>query len=294
MIVVEPRPIDASTMFQHTSANTFRTLHIDAATTDYFSCLPHDRDTFKLIEQLEVNWFAADDRLMEKLALCAYKSTLPLYVRQDRNARMWEHLVTITDPSNPELMIQNAISMAESERRQASRTKMAKDLLEEMIRNRDFQHMTHIVFQTGPEPIVAANTFFTTSVQLEDELPGSRRQTAHAPQFITAYPSTYGQTVIRSWITPHHPSLTLIDPSPRNAELRHIHAQGASALVLQESEVITISPKAWENYGKEKQQALREHFQKTTPYWRSPISPIYEFPDPQLINLFNTTPLVLE
>ena len=201
---------------------------------------------------------------------------------------MWEHLATITDSVRPELMAQNAVIMAEFERRQANLTRQIKGMLEQMINGDDYRHMTHIIIQTGSEPLAAANTFFTTSPFLRADL-----YEGQAPQFITAYPSTFGQTVIRSWITPGHPSLEYIYLGPENAQRRHIEAQAASALILQESEVIAISPDAWDNYGEAKQQSIRDFFRKNSPNFWSQFVPIYQFPEPQLINLFDTTPLVV-
>ena len=287
VIVAEPMPIDISTMDQHTAGKTFCLVRTGVATTDFFSCQPDDQETFKLLEQEEVYWSAYDDRLMEKLALCAYKAILPSYVRQERNARVWEHLVTITDPDRPELIAQSAVDMAGIERKQANLSRQFKGLLEEMIKCDDFQHMTHLIIHTGLEPLVAANTFFTKSPNLRADLyPGQ------VPEFITAYPTSHGQTVIRSWITPGHPSLEYIGLDPENSQRRHLEAQAASALILQESEVIAISPDVWDNYGEAKQKTIRDFFHKNLPNLGSPFVPMYQFPEPQLINLFNTTPLV--
>ena len=288
VIVAEPMPIDISTMDQRTAGETFRLVRTRVATTDFFSCQPDDQETFQLLEQEEVNWLAYDNRLMQNLALCAYKAILPSYVRQDRNARMWEHLAAITDPDKPELMAQSAVDMASFERRQANLTRKFKELLEEMIGGNDFQHMTHLIIHTGLEPLVAANTFFTKSPNLRADL-----YAGQAPEFITAYPSSYGQIVIRSWITPGHPRLEYIGLDPENSQRRHIEAQASSALILQESEVIAISPNVWNNYGGTKQKTIREFFHKNSPNLWSPFIPIYQFPEPQLINLFNTTPLVV-
>ena len=288
VIVAEPKPIHVSPTNDPTAFETFRPAPIAVATTDYFSCNPHDRETFNIIEQSQVNWLVCDDKLMERLALCAYKAVLPIYVRQDRNARFWEHVVKIADPDRPELIAENAATIAKNERLQANRTGQVKRMLEDMIRGDDFQHMTHIIIHTGSEPLVAANTFFTTSPFLRADL-----YEGQVPQFITAYPSKYGQTVIRSWITPDHPELTFVDLDPKKAPERHAQAQAASALILQESEVLAISPDVWKNYGEAKRKAISEHFNRTTPYSASPVVRAYEFPDPQLINLFNTTPLVV-
>ena len=287
VIVAEPRPINIETMDQYADQLTFRSVSTSVATTDFFSCQTDDSGTFQLIEQSEVDWFADDERLMEKLALCAYKAILPSYVRQDRNARMWEHLATMADPARPELMAHNAVMLALKERRQANVTGKVKGLIEEMIRVDDFRHMTHVIIHTGPDPLIAANTFFTTSPFLREDL-----FEGEVPQFITAYPSKCGQTVIRSWITPDHPSLTFIELDAEKSQSRHLEAQAASALILQESEVIAISPDAWEDYGEARQDSIRDHFHRTAPLAMSPVVPIYQFPEPQLINLFNTTPLV--
>ena len=279
VIVAEPKPADNSTTDDPTSFDIFRPVPTSVATTDYFSCQTHE-ETFQIIEQEEINWLARDDRLMGRLALCAYKAILPLYVKQDRNARMLEHYATIADPARPELMAEDVATTANDQRYKASQTGQIKGLLEEMIRRKTFQHMTHIIIHTGPQPLVAANISVNISPYGQN------------PQFITAYPSKYGQTLILSWITLDRPCLILMGPDPEEAPERHKQAQAVSELILQASEVIAISPDVWENYGEAKQKAIREYFLRTVPYSASPVVQAYQLPHPQLLNLFNTTPLV--
>ena len=272
---------------------SFRPVRTTVATTDWFSCKPDDQHVFQEAEQEEINWMTSPDGdIMKRLALLAYKAVLSGFVRQDRNARIWGRLVDLIDHSNPELVPQNASNMAGWERTEANRTKEFKAFLEAMIKNRDYDHMTHIVVQTGREPLLAANTFFTLAYNLAEDPTDTTGPIGYVPQFITAYPSSYGQTVIRSWITPNCPHLTLVDLGPDKAPERHVQAQACSILLLQQSEVIAISPAVWEGYGHTKQHVIRDHFEKTVPYSPSPIQTVEEAPEPQLLNLFNTTPLV--
>ena len=289
VIVAEPRLINIETMGQYADQLTFRSVTTSVATTDFFSCQTHDSGTFQLSEQSEVLWVRRRREANGKAGPdSAYLAILPSYVRQDRNARMWEHLATMADPARPELMAHNAVMLALKERRQANVTGKVKGLNEEMIRVDDFRHMTHVIIHTGPDPLIAANTFFTTSPFLREDL-----FEGVVPLCITAYGSKCGQTVIRSWISPAHPSLTFIELDAEKSQSRHLEAQAASALILQESEVIAISPDAWEDYGESKQDSIRDHFHRTAPLAMSPVVPIYQSPSAtDLINLFNTTPLV--
>ena len=272
---------------------TFRPVNPDVATTDWFSCHPHDRGIFQSAEQDEIDWQSSTKSIMKNLALFSYKAVLSAYARQDRNARIWENLAAAIDPGDPELLPQNALNMSRWERTDANRTKKAKDILEWMVRNQDYDHMTHIVVQTGPTPLLAANTFFHLAYNLAEDPAAYLGPIGHAPQFITAYPSPNGQTMIRSWITPNCPHLTILDADPNNAPERHVQAQALSILLLEQSEVIAISPRVWKAYGEVKQRVIREHFQKTVPYSESPIQSVEQYPEPQLLNLFNTTPLVI-
>lgn len=293
VIVSEPPPMfDVRQTGRRADTITFRPVSPRIATTDWFACGPDDRETFREIEQNEINWRRQQTDVMKKLALLAYKATLPTYVRQDRSARVWERLADIIDQTKPDLMPQDAWNMAAWERTRANRTKQVKDFLEEMLKNRDYDHMTHIIIQTGTKPLVAANTFLILSDNSgysSDDPTGPARR---VPQFITAYPASWGQTVIRSWITPYHPELTYLDMDPSKAPDRHAHAQASSILLLQQTEVIALSPSVWKGYGTAKRQTIREHFEKTVPYSPSPIQAVEEAPDPQLLNLFNTTPFV--
>ena len=294
VIVGEAPPAnDVQQIGRLTGNITFRPLSPKKATTDEFSCRTHDRETFREIEQQEVDWRLDDENIMRKLALLAYKATLPASVRQDRSARIWERLAKSIDHNNPELLAESAINMATWERTRANRTGTVKSFLERIISDQDFDHMTHIVTQTGSAPLLAACAFFTLGSRLVDEPTGSWGPIGHAPEFIAAYPSSYGQTVIRSWITPEHPSLTILGLGPSDAPLRHQEAQAASILLLQQSDVIAISPPVWEHYGPTKQQVIRGHFEKTVPYSASPIQAVEELPNPQLLNLFNTTGLII-
>ena len=94
-------------------------------------------------------------------------------------------------------------------------------------------------------------------------------------------------------ITPGHPSLEYIGLDSEDSQRRHLEAQSASALILQETEVIAISPDVWDNYGEAKQKTIRDFFHKNSPNLWFPFVPMYKFPEPQFINLFNTTPLVV-
>ena len=291
VIVAEAPPAnDVQQIGWRTDKITFRPLSSRRTTTDEFSCNTHDIEPFQDVEQKEVDWRLDDGDIMRKLALLAYKATLPAYVRQDRSARIWERLTKAIDHDNPELLPGSAINMAKWERTQANRTGAVKSFLERMLRNQDFGHMTHIVTQAGSSPLLAACAFFTLGRRLVDEPWGA---IGHVPEFITAYPSSYGQTLIRSWITPEHPDLTILGLGPSDTRLRHQEAQAASILLLQQSDVIAISPAVWENYGPTKQRAIREHFEKTMPYSASPMQAVEELPNPQLLNLFNTTGLII-
>ena len=188
-------------------------------------------------------------------------------------------------------MLESVNMVAQSERERANRSEWVKESLENIIRNRKFRNMTHIITHTGSMPLVAANAYFLRSHVLWDDFAGEYVR-SRAPQFITAYPASYGQIVIRSWITPDHPDLTVNILDPKEAENRHKEAVAASALLIQESEVIAISPKVWDDYGQAKPEAIEEHFRKTVPYSRYPIPTAIELPEPYLINMFNTTPLI--
>ena len=290
VIVAEPRPLDISETGQRTARDTFRPVRTSVATTDFFSCQPHDQNVFNIVEQSEINWITERERLWEKLAICAYKAVLPAYVRQDRNARLYEYMAKNVNRGISKPLLESVNMMAQSERGRANRSKWVKGSLEDMIRNRRFRDMTHIITHTGPMPLVAANAYFLRSHALWDNFAGEYVR-ARAPQFITAYPASYGQIVIRSWITPDHPGLKVNILDPKEAENRHKEAVAASALLIQESEVIAISPRAWEKYGQAKRETIEEHFRKTVPYSRYPIPTAIELPEPYLINMFNTTPL---
>ena len=294
VIVAEFPPIThLPTIGDYHYQTPFRTVSASVATTDQFSCQPHDIGVFQSAEQNEMDWRSTHKTIMKNLALLDYKAVLSTYARQDRNARIWEQLTSVIDPGDPDLLPLNALNMARWERTDANRTKKAKDILEWMVRNQDYDHMTHIVVQTGPTPLLAANTFFHLAYNLAEDPAAYLGPIGHAPQFITAYPSPNGQTVIRSWITPNCPHLTILDADPNNAPERHVQAQALSILLLEQSEVIAISPRVWKGYGGVKQRVIREHFQKTVPYSESPIQSVEQYPEPQLLNLFNTTPLVI-
>ena len=294
VIVAEFPPIThLPTIGDYHYQKPFRPVRTTIATTDRFSCQPHDIGVFQSAEQNEIDWRSDPKTIMKNLALLDYKAVLSTYARQDRNAKIWEQLASMNDPGDPNLLPQNALNMAGWERTYANRTKKVKDDLEWMLRHEDYEHMTHVIVQTGPNPLVAANTFFTLAYNLAEDPVHYLGPIGHAPQFITAYPSTHGQTVIRSWITPNCPHLTILNGDPSNAPERHVQAQALSILLLEQSEVIAISPRVWNGYGGVKQKVIREHFWKTVPYSQSPIQPVEQYPEPQTLNLFNTTPLVI-
>ena len=294
VIVAEVPPTnDVRQIGRRTDRVTFRALSPKKATTDRFSCGTHDIETFRDIEQEEVDWRLDDGKTMRRLVLLAYKATLPTYVREDRNARIFERCVRAMDHDNQELAPETAVSLATWHRTQAKRTGVVKSILEQMIRNQDYDHMTHIVTQTGSVPLLAAWAFFLSRSVLVEQATGNWGPEGYTPQFIMAYPSSYGQTIIRSWITPGHPSLTILPLGLSDAPHRHQEAQVASIHLLQQSDVIAISPPVWENYGHTKQRIIREHFEMTVPHSGSQIQAVEKLPDPQLLNLFGTTGLVI-
>ena len=293
VIVAEPAPLTAATRDDRSIDQiTFQPVSPRAATKVGFACLRHDGETFRDVEQNEIDWSVQTPNMMRNLTLLAYKATVPIYVRSDRNARIWERYLTLIDHDNHALMPESASRMARTERVSADRARNVKHLLEDMIRKEDYAHMTHIVVQTGSHPLAAANVFFTQSYALAPSQSAAEGRIGYAPHFITAYPSSHGQIVIRSWITPYHPELTILDRDPQKAPERHNHAQMASILLLQHSEVLAVAPSVWENYGSAKRQAIRGHFQTTVPYSTTPLHTVIEAPEPQMLNLFNTTPII--
>ena len=294
VIVAEFPPIThLPTIGDYHYQRPFRPVRTTIATTDRFSCQPHDLGVFQSAEQNEIDWQSDPKAIMKTLALLDYKAVLSTYARQDRNARIWEQLASVIDPGDPDLLLQNALNMAGWERTYANRTKKVKDDLEWMLRHKDYDHMTHFVVQTGPKPLVAANSFFTLAYNLA-ETPG-RLSRPHR-----ARPAVHHSLSLDTWPNcdqvVDHSELSTLNHSQRGPQQRsrkacpsasHVHPTPRTVrgyCDFAESLERLRGSKATSNSG-----TLR----KTVPYSPSPIQSVEQYPEPQLLNLFNTIPFVI-
>ena len=267
------------------------------ATTENFLCCYHEKRPFQEIEQSDLRWDISRQRLMRNLMLLTYKALLPTYAREEWTVAAWNRLAELTDDTwsypeakaHPEAKTPQDVS--DDFQYLLHQTAEIKTMLEQWLRDADYENMVHFITQTGLEPIVAANGFFIPQGFIIAGANVGSQLSYRAPQCITAYPSTDGQWVIRSLITPGHSGVSIRRTSRSNVAERHKEAQMASILLLQECETIAIGPKVWRKYGNVKRQTITDHFLMAVPYASTPFLTVRQMSDPQLLNLFNTTPI---
>ncbi len=274
-----------------------RPVPVGIATTEFYLCDYHEKRPFQEIEQADLCWEVSRPKLMRQLMLLAYKALLPTCARQEWASRAWTQLAELSGDEKTHVPdAKSPGDIANDFQDRLSATTRMKRMLEQWLRDSAYENMAHYITQTGSQPIVASNAFFMRSSVEVMEVNGPVAVSIpalpyRAPQCITAYPSGSGQWVVRSWLTPDSSNLKIRRISRSNVWERYKEAVAASVLLLEEYEVIAVGPKAWREYGELKRETIWGHFEATTPYSGTPIVPFREMPAPQLLNLFNTTPI---
>ena len=221
--------------------------------------------------------------------LLTYKALLPTYARQEWAAAAWDRLADLPDSPIGPTDAKTPQDISDDFRNLLHKTGMIKAKLEQWLRDAAYGNMVHVITQVRLEPIVAANGFFMRQGLMTADTNGDSLVSYRAPQCITAYPSSDGQWVIRSWITPGNSDVITRRISRSNVAERHKEAQVASILLLEECESIAIGPRTWREYGEVKRRTITDHFMMAMPYTSVPLLTVRQMPDPQLLNLFNTT-----
>ena len=279
-----PFPI-AIELMERGKLNIPRPLSPGVATTERFTCERHDREVFAGIERRDVNINTLDDNLEQILSLMAYKGVCGYLAKKRKDYLAWERTSAI-HPHDP---IVNAVHFLAYHNLKKGMDMMYS--MEMAMNPRVDMNMIHEVTETGPKPIVAANSCYPLTNPVTSGT-NERLTGFWTTKVVTAYPTRTRQMVITSFLQqPATDRPVRVNRLGDNkSEERHFAAMVASASLIQECESITMSPEAWYSIPEHKRQAISTYYMACTPGMPKEIQQVSR-PPFEWLNLFGTSPL---
>ena len=241
--------------------------------TRRMACQRHDNDLFHTIEDQEIDWYNP-----RSLVLISYRSLLA-QIFTERYKKFVEDSIHFTTG----IVISNPTRDRELHK--------AKRDLERMISNEEYGAWEFKVLQFEVRPVIAASGVilrgFTwdeyKSLEVDIVLPFDGSSMIPVPIIITVYPGSNKQSAIIAYpkwaVRIAHKIVDAL-----NQKDVFMRASMLSRSLIEETEVIIVSSDLWDAFGADKQRAIQNYFDMSTPWF--PGADTRPDVDPRIFDLF--------